>query len=198
MHWIHLPCRNNSTYSIYKHVMAPWTSPWQPNRRLLPDLRLISYFWSTFFFKAHCGGKSPPWIILEKRSTWLTVCCSTRFAEGLETMVAIVDSHAATWSYHLIPTKSPRVPVNDGIAAGWNTNTPCARPNNRGGNGARLRPHMLPQLPRRNRQCLINCIVSLIHSQMIFGECEIVERLYGLSVLHYAVASQFGRESRSR
>lgn len=45
--------------------------------------------------------------------------------------MAGVDSHAATRSYHLIPTKSPRVPANDGVAAGWNTNTPSARPNNR-------------------------------------------------------------------
>lgn len=45
--------------------------------------------------------------------------------------VANVDSHAATRSYHLILTKSLRVPANDYVPAGWNTNTPFARPNTR-------------------------------------------------------------------
>lgn len=46
-----------------------------------------------------------------------------------QTAVTNVDSHAATRSYHLIRTKSPRVPVDDCVPAGWNTNTSPARPN---------------------------------------------------------------------
>lgn len=45
--------------------------------------------------------------------------------------VANVDSHTATWSYHLILTKSLRVAVSDCVPAGWNTNSPFARPNTR-------------------------------------------------------------------
>lgn len=37
---------------------------------------------------------------------------------------ANVDIHPATRSYHLIQTKSLRVPVNDCVPAGWNTSPP--------------------------------------------------------------------------
>lgn len=43
--------------------------------------------------------------------------------------VGDVDSHADTGSYHLIPTESLRVPVNDRVPARWDTNTHFARPN---------------------------------------------------------------------
>lgn len=67
-----------------------------------------------------------------QKQMWVVVCRSSSSGEVVwksQMTVANVDSHTATRSYHLILTKSLRVPVNDCVPAGWNTNTPFARPN---------------------------------------------------------------------
>lgn len=89
--------------------------------------------------------------------------------------VANIDSHAATRSYHLILTKSPRVPVNDCVPAGWNTNTPFARPNTGGNSVGFTLAYCLSCLVRIEN--LINCTVFLIHLNVIFRECEIIKQL---------------------
>lgn len=115
---------------------------------------------------------------LQKRM-WVVVCRLSSYGEVVwksQMTVANVDSHTATWSYHLIPTKSQRVPVNDGVPAGWNTNTPPASPNNRGETAPALpRTYCLSCLVRV--QNLINRAVCLIHLNVTFRECEIIKGL---------------------
>lgn len=48
---------------------------------------------------------------------------------GHEIPAARADSHTAIGSYHLIQPQSLRVPVDDCVAVGWNTNTRFARSN---------------------------------------------------------------------